>query len=432
MIKDTSIRAIVLVGLVMGLSVLLLIVGMLVSERKQRQHSTQFEVSEQWSREQQVHGPYLRVNGTIKRTEQKLVNGSMKDVIMTSTIPLNFVASELAITGNINPQQRKRGIYEVILYDTQLYFKGNFADFKTDDEAVSEIDWSSAEIYFGISDMRGLNKNIIFNIGTEKLQLGNTNQRELLKAKLLKIDGKPENLPFNFTVDFRGSEHLQFSPTSLNTTINLTSSWVSPSFYGSFLPSKHSITKEGFTANWNVLEMNRNLPNVDQSINVSKSQPFAFGVKLIEPNDNYQKNERAVKYGILIISLTFLGFFFTEIIMNKRVSIIQYGFVGLALIVFYCLLLSFSEIITFNPAYMLSSVMTVGLIYMFCRGIFKSFKPPIVIALITTVAYAFIYVIIQLEDTALLVGSLGLFVILAITMWMSRKINWAHEREVSE
>jgi inner membrane protein len=422
--RSKGTKAVIVVGLVLIMSIALLPISSLVSERSQLQESTKVEVSQQWSKAQRIYGPYLKIYGERKVTDIEYVNGKPKERTINKFDCVFLSPSDLKINGKVNPQKRERGIYEVILYDSDFHIEGDFSMKAIDSYFFDKIDWDKTEFYFGISDMRGLNENVFVEVGEEKVKLENSSYGNLLKAKMKAVSEETESLNFEFDSKFRGSEYIEFIPNSANTKIEISSPWQSPSFYGDFLPISHEITNEGFTAKWNVLEMNRNIPAMSNHIDTKPKQEYVFGVELIEPNDNYQKNRRAVKYGILIISLTFLGFFFSENILDKRVHIVQYGLVGAALIVFYCLLLSFSEIITFNPAYLLSTLMTVGLIFMFCRSIFKSTKPPLVIAMITALSYSFIFAIIQLEDTALLFGSLGLFTILAITMWVSRKVNW--------
>lgn len=431
-LKSKGIRAVIIAGLVLMMSIALLPVSSLVSERNQLQEITKAEVSQQWSKSQRIFGPYLKVFGERQVKEVTFAKGKSYETIKNEIHHVFLSPSDLKISGKVNPQKRKRGIYEVILYDSDFKIHGNFDQSVMNSGELSKIDWSKTEFYFGISDMRGLNENIFVKVGENSLKLENSAYSNLLKAQMNAVSEQDQKLHFDFDLKFRGSELVEFVPNSANTKIEITSPWKSPSFYGDFLPISRKISQDGFTAKWNVLEMNRNMPIISESIDVEHKQEYTFGVALIEPNDNYQKNQRAVKYGILIISLTFLGFFFSEVILEKRVHIVQYGLVGAALIVFYCLLLSFSEIISFNPAYLLSSVMTVGLIFLFCRSIFKSIKPPLVISMITALSYGFIFTIIQLEDTALLVGSLGLFAVVAITMWVSRKVNWEMKEEETE
>jgi inner membrane protein len=173
-----------------------------------------------------------------------------------------------------------------------------------------------------------------------------------------------------------------------------------------------------------VLHLNRDFPQQWANYAPSTLNGASFGVKLITPNDNYQKASRSVKYAILIIALTFMAFFFIEIINRKKVHPFNYILIGLALCIFYTLLLSISEFFSFNQAYLLAAIMTLGLIFLYSKSIFGETRPATIITTVMLTLYSFIFVIIQLEDTALLIGSIGLFIILAITMYVSRKIDW--------
>lgn len=205
--------------------------------------------------------------------------------------------------------------------------------------------------------------------------------------------------------------------------MQIASSWHNPSFSGAFLPDEREINDDGFSSTWEVLHLNRSYPQSFcgsiQDINKS-----AFGVDLIVPIDEYQKSMRSAKYAVMFIALTFLIFFFAQILNNVRVHPIQFIIVGLSLCVFYTLLIAFSEQIPFGWSYLISAMSIVGLITLYAGSIFKNRNLMLIIGAILTLLYLFIYSIIQMEDYALLMGSIGLFVVLAITMYLSRKIDW--------
>ena len=228
---------------------------------------------------------------------------------------------------------------------------------------------------------------------------------------------------FSFDVELKGSQQLYFTPVGKETDVVLNSDWQTPKFDGAFLPDQHKTDKAGFKAHWNILNLNRNYP---QSWTGSsyKLRDSSFGVDLKLPVDNYQKSHRSIHYAILFIGLTFLVFFFIEIFQASGIHPIQYILVGIALVVFYTLLLSISEHIRFNYAFILSALATVALISMYVRAILGSLKMSLFIAGLLSMLYLFIFVIIQLEDLALLIGSIGVFVILGLVMYFSRKIDW--------
>ena len=228
---------------------------------------------------------------------------------------------------------------------------------------------------------------------------------------------------FSLNLDLKGSQLLYFTPVGKITDINLSSEWSNPSFNGAFLPDKREVSEKGFTANWNVLHLNRNYPQIWTSNRHSISNS-SFGIDLLLPIDNYQKSYRSIRYAILFIGFTFLVFFFIEILNKVFIHPIQYILVGVALIVFYTLLLSISEHLKYNIAFIVSAIATLILIVGYVQAILKSGKLTILISGILTILYSFIFVIIQLQDYALLIGSIGIFIILGLVMYFSRKIDW--------
>jgi inner membrane protein len=224
-------------------------------------------------------------------------------------------------------------------------------------------------------------------------------------------------------LDLKGSEQLFFTPVGKTTVVDLKSSWPTPAFNGTFLPDTHSVRTDGFDAHWKVLHLNRNYPQVfmDAAYNISYS---SFGVDLIMPIDGYQKTTRSVKYAMLIILLTFLVFFFVEITQQKKIHPFNYIIVGFALCLFYTLLLSFSEYMEFSLAYLIATVMTVGAISYFIYYLFKGTRVFVAIGGMLALLYGFMFVLVQLESYALIIGSLGLFVVMCAIMNYTRRIDW--------
>jgi inner membrane protein len=218
---------------------------------------------------------------------------------------------------------------------------------------------------------------------------------------------------------------LYFTPVGKVTDVRLSSAWPNPSFNGAFLPDRRRVGDTGFTANWNVLHLNRNYPQLWTS-NKYDISGSAFGIDLLLPVDSYQKTYRSIHYAILFIGFTFLVFFFIEVLNKIFIHPMQYLLVGVALIVFYTLLLAISEHLHFNLAFILSALATLFLIGGYVRAILRSARLTMLISGILTILYAFIFVIIQLQDYALLIGSIGIFIILALVMYFSRKIDWYH------
>jgi inner membrane protein len=420
------------VGTIVIITLLLLIptsmIRSLILERESTQDEAINEVSSKWGEEQTISGPFISIphyryvkEFSKKDSTEKIVR--IKDY-------LHVLPTQLNISGNISPEKRNRGIYEIVVYNSKLEISGIFnkIDLAALDIQRSNILFDKAEFVVGINDLRGIeeqvnlewnNKKISFNPGVSSDDVVESGINALIS--LDPNDSTAYN--FNLSLDLKGSQLLYFTPVGKVTNINLTSEWPNPSFNGAFLPDNRAVTKKGFKANWNVLHLNRNFPQIWTSNRHSISKS-SFGIDLLLPVDNYQKSYRSIRYAILFIGFTFLVFFFIEVLNKIFIHPIQYILVGVALIVFYTLLLSISEHLKFNLAFIISAISTLLLIAGYVRAILKSGKLTMVISGILTVLYAFIFVIIQLQDYALLIGSIGVFIILGLVMYYSRKIDW--------
>ena len=298
-----------------------------------------------------------------------------------------------------------------------------------EDIDTSTIDWKNAKICFGISDFKGIQQKITAQINNAAYDLSAglpTNEIDTtgLSAPItLTADNTGKEIAFELPLKIKGSDQLHFVPLAGNSQFNITSNWNSPSFDGNTLPAERNLNNKGFEANWNFNKANLPFNTVLKNFNFKKND-YAFGVSLLQPTDQYAKTLRCVKYAILFIGLSFSLFFIVEIMQKKPFHPVQYVLVGLALIIFYTLLLSISEFLLFDTAYLIASAATVLLITFYAKSHFKSWKVATVFTGVIGFIYGFIFVLIRLEDTALLVGSIGLFVILALAMYASRKINW--------
>lgn len=401
----------------------------LIQERRQRQISVVQEVSSKWGEAQQLIGPILTVPlaTAIDGEDQSTTNAKMA----------YFLPDIFHIKGEIFPEVRNRSIYKVNLYKSDLQFTGSFGPLGLNYLELSPdlLDWSKAKIIFGIPDMTGIEDNIVLNWGMEKVRMqpGISNTHLIQSGVSVPIPisdkGITESIDFSIDLQLKGSQTLNFAPIGKETNAHLSSDWSTPSFAGTFLPDERDITEQGFAAKWKILDFNRNYPQ--QWIGNQKDlHQTNFGLRLFPPINEYQKNTRSSKYAFLLISLSFLVFFFFEVISGLNIHTFQYLFIGLAISVFYVLLLSLSEHIGFNKAYWASAFATVGLVVGYSSAILKNKQRTSMLALILTSLYAFLFIILQLEDYALLAGSIGLFAVLAIAMMLSRKIDWSHLKQV--
>ena len=236
---------------------------------------------------------------------------------------------------------------------------------------------------------------------------------------------KNDNLNFSFNMLYNGSNSVKFIPVGKITNVSIDSDWESPSFEGAFSKNDTTFTsnQKGFHTDWKVLEINRPFSQQFTST-IPKLSEYSFGVKLIETVNEYQQNERVSKYGFLVIALTFLVFFMIQSVSKIKVHVFQYAMIGLALIMFYTLLISITEHSSFSLAYIIAAISVIIMIVLYSISILQNKKFPIFIGISLIALYTFIYVIIQLENYALLVGSTGLFMILGAVMYFSRKIDW--------
>ncbi len=418
--------------LVMVMLIPTMLIQGLIRERLNRKSDVMQEVNQKWAGNQTISGPLIRIP-YYKRQEITVKNtktGNYKETQRVLT-EIYLTPKNLKIESVIKPENRKIGISEAIVYQSENKISGSYENIKTalGDILEEDILWNKAELIIGISDLRGIKnlkqfklKNKIYTFeGSKSLNpvMGN-----VIISQLNSNINSNESIPFEIDLNLNGSETLNYIPIGESNSFVARSTWPNPKFSGNFLPDSRNINDSGFVANWNISHLNRNLPQKWNEENFPSFIDSTLGLSLLNPNDNYQKTERSLKYSILIISLTFLAFFFLEMILKEKIHPLQYALVGAALCIFYTLLLSFSEILIFNYSYLISTLMTLLLITLYTRSLFKNTRMAYWIASILSVLYLFIFIIIQLEDTALLIGSLGLFFILSLTMYVSRKINW--------
>ena len=401
--------------IIVTISLLLLIpqaiIMSMVEERRSTEISANEEVTQKWGNGQELTGPVLFIPAD------------------TSTHNAYVLPETLDIEGDIKTRTLKRGIFDFTVYDATVVFSGQFTlPSELKPEQLKHLRTDHAKLLFAISDFKGFadNPTLTYNgqkveLSAEALHLGHDN------ALSCNVDIQPimegGKVAFRLTVPIKGSDYLYFLPVGRTTSLHLSSDCTTPSFTGRYLPSQREVTKEGFTADWKVLALNRDFTQVLKS-RTELASVGTMDVELKVPVEQYQKTTRTIKYAYLIILLTFAVVFLVENRRHTPIHPVQYALVGIALVLFYTLLLAFSEHIGFGFAYLVAAAMTVGLISTFIHGLTKHRTAALAVGGLLTVLYVFIYVIMQLESYALLVGSIGVFVILAVAMYASQKIKW--------
>ncbi len=426
------------------LTLLLLIpstwVQSLISERQLRQNEVVDEISDKWSGKQLVEGPVLilpYLNTIAEKNDKGII--TYKEELQN----IYILPEELNINSNVDPETLYRGIFEAVVYNSKINVNGRFSPLELKKSGIKPelILWDKVKVAIGLTDLKGLKNNPSINLAGKSYEV----EPDLTDVKLFRNNlialldlstDKQTAIPFNFNLDIRGSSELNFLHVGKTTLVKMNGTWGNPSFTGRYLPEERNITESDFKAVWKIPYFNRSYPQQwvekdaslvtkpNQTYNETDNNDTTFGVKFIVPVDQYQKTMRSAKYAMLIILLTFISLFFTELLNKRKIHLLQYALIGAAMIIYYTLLLSFSEQIGFNIAYLIASLATIILIVLFLVGLLKSKKPALVFGAILSIFYSFIFVIIQLQDFSLIFGSVGLFIIIATMMYLSTKLNW--------
>jgi inner membrane protein len=346
----------------------------LISERSDRQQEVIKDISYNFSGNQQIKGPVLVIP---YKAQEKDFNQAGKEETKEVIENLYILPDDLNIKARLNTEIMHRGIYDAIVYKTTVKVSGNFskADLNALGLTADQLMLDKAKITFSISDLKGLKTNPVVKVGAQTLTASPTFSNEALFTDGLQVAVNltgisDQTLPFDYALDLTGSDELSFLQLGKTTDVEVNGNWSSPSFDGRALPDTRKINDTSFSAHWRMLYYNRPFPQQwvgDDTLlnNHTKQNQATFGVKLRLPVDEYQKTTRTSKYAILIILLTFISLFLTELIRKQRIHSFNYILIGAAMIVYYILLLSFSEQIGFAYAYLVASVATVGLITAF-------------------------------------------------------------------
>lgn len=422
-IRNSATLKIVSIGiLILVLLIPTSMISSLTQERESRRDSVVKEINQKWGMGQTLTGPFFTIP---YKSFYKDENEKQKFNIHY----LHILPERLKISGNIDPLVRYRSIYEAILYNAQITVSGNFTIPALSQSNIDpdNVLWNLAIFSIGITDMKGIGENIEITFNQKKYSvspgLKTTDIAAAGVSSVIPLSPSENTNPFLFQLNINGSEQLQFIPVAEETNVELKSGWPSPSFNGAFLPTTRNITANGFSAQWKILHLNRNFPQFWTG-NTYPVNTAAFGLKFLITADIYQKSNRLSKYAIMFIIFTFSAFFFSEIINRKRVHPIQYLLIGLAVILFYILLLSISEYVNFDYAYLLSALAVTILISGYAAGIVKNRRFTFTVFGILIILYSYLYIVLQLEDYALIMGSIGLLVVLSTVMYITRKIDW--------
>lgn len=435
-------------GLLVALGLLLLIplsmVRGLVSERQSRSQEVHREIASKWGESQTIAPPILSVPWT-RTTTQK--NGKiLREETWIRTYP-----ESLAIDADLETQTRKRSLFEVPVYTVSMDLKGvwNPEDLRKSSPGPDWTpQWTRAVVSVDPGEARSLVRAPNLELAGRGMELSPTVPMGgvagcHLHAKADLSTQTMARIAFRLQVVQRGSDEIAFVPAAGTTAARLRSDWASPSFQGSFLPDRSTITASGFDATWSVSSLNMEIPmtwrdedhggkdDEDEGDYGATSSPSTFAVSLLEPVDDYDSLDRSMKYGSLVVGLAFLALFVFEAFLDRALHPVQYGLIGLALALFYLLALSISEHLGFDTAYAISASVVTGLVTGYASSVLAGWKRGALLGTGLVVLWSFLYTLLKAEDWALLMGSTGLFLILALVMWLTRRIDW-NRRDLKE
>jgi inner membrane protein len=417
------IKSLIIFGMAIGLWIPTLFIMEMVKERESRQKEAIADISNKWAGKQTVTGPLLMIPYNKIETDSK---GNLLLIKQRAY----FLPDKMDASSTVFPETRNRGIYEVAVYRSNVSMKVKFKPLQWQQLKIAQenILWNEAVLLLNIRDnLKGINEDLSVKWGDSSIvfnpQSSGLSDIPDAFAAITPLTPETATMEQSFDLNFslNGSEQLLFTTIARENRLQMRSAWPNPSFTGIKLPDTREVKDSGFVADWKY--MNRSVPQVWKNTVYDLSNSVV-GADLLISVDSYDKTERSVKYALLCIILTFAAFFLIETIYRRPLHLVQYGLAGLALVLFYTLLLSISEYTGFNMAYLIAGTATIGLVTWYVGSIMRSSKLALFIGFVLTVVYSYIFTIIQLQDYALLMGSLGLFLALAIIMYFSRKLQW--------
>ncbi len=425
-------KALIISGIVLLLLVPLMLLRGLVTERTALREQATAKVADGWGGDLIVGGPILTLPILCTVTDGE------KTHVVRSEIYILPSRLNVAIDLNLEEKPRYVGIYAVPVYLAGVKLTGEF-DFQALQPQLNRTGvtylWEESRVRLPLSEVRSLREIRQARIGDQAVSFGPSSQGLYrgVDAPVQSFEhGQP--LTFEFDAVIAGTRSFAIIPVGSTTSVAMHSNWPHPSFQDAFLPVEHTVTDRGFDARWQVLELNRPYRQVWTQGEVREAQLLesAFGVGLYQPVDVYQRGERAIKYALLFIALTFLTFFAWEQVSRVRLHPFQYLLVGLALSTFYLLLIALSEHIAFLLAYAIAATGLILLIGIYIAGALGSRVRGVVAGTAMTVVYGLLYVLVLSEDYALLLGAIILFIALAAVMLVTRRIDWYRAAEAVE
>lgn len=417
---------------IVGMSLLLLVPLALIEgqirERSQRQHEVQQNIAESSAGAQTLIGPIvvLRYRERVQETRLAPETGKISKIAQVVEYNRVVIPESLTIDGEAKVETRQRGIYQARLFHLDSQVAGRFRFNAPTADADGELLDVQATLVVGLADPRGVDSDPEVTINGQRYRFASGKQDgDLLALPQLTValgkfePGKAYDLAVNFPLRLTGTARLAIAPVGESNRVQIKSPWPHPNFGGRFLPRERSVGADGFIASWEISHLARNFDNA-----LKPNSGEALTIDFINPVNVYLQSERAVKYGVLFIVLTFAGFFLTEILRRAPIHPLQYLLVGLALAIFFLLLIAFSEHMPFATAYGIAAAACIGLIAWYLAGALGGWRQGAAFGAGLTGLYGVLFGVLRSEDNALLMGSLLLFAALGATMLATRRLDW--------
>jgi inner membrane protein len=439
--NSTIIKLLGVGALVLVLLIPLVMITGVLSDRLSRRNEAVSDITSSWGREQNVIGPVLGIPFQYKFKAVKETPGpdgkmERREVEETGIGTAYFLPESLKIDGNVETQTLHRGIYEAAVFRAQVILSGKFAapDFGPLKIDLKDVQWKDAFVTIAVNDLRGTREGLVLDWGGTKRPMLPGSQAPGYTTGATATLGSDQpiasEITFSIPLDFNGSDGVFFAPFGVQNEATLKSNWPDPAFRGSFLPAERSVRPDGFNATWRVSYYGRDYPQSwtsrggNERFNVLSVTNSRFGANFLEILDAYRYVERSIKYGVLFLVLVFTTFFLFEVSARQKIHPFQYLMVGAALCLFYLLLLSISEFIGFSWAYLIAAGASTMLITWYCRFFLGGGVRTLMIGAGLAGVYTFLYITLRQQDYALLMGAIALFIVLAVVMYVTRKVDW--------
>lgn len=430
-ITQSPISRLLLIGMVLLLlQIPLSMISSQIYERgAQKDHAVQ-DVTGRWGMQQAILGPivvipyYEYINERDK--DGKLIRQRYKR-------HAGFLPDQLNIDSSVKHETRQRGLFAIPLYQTTIAINGSFnrPDFRHWSIAEQDILWQESELVLLVKDAHAIQERAQLTWDGTK-QFFNPSAGSVIEKQQgyhINLAGnvKAATTPFSIQLKLNGSQQLAFAPVGNDSVIRLQSDWLDPSFNGKWLPTTRQVTNQGFNSEWRISSISRGYGQqwlFQQSDLLPQLQQSLVGVDFLVAVDNYRMSERSIKYDALFLLLTFLLVWIMEVISKQRVHVVQYLLLGSSLSMFYLLLVALAEHLGFYLAYLLASLAIIVTVALYSKAILKTRGRALIMGVVISALYAYLFSLLNEQNYAFLIGAIGLFAALVITMYLTRNIDW--------